>query len=275
LEKASQRDFSWIKETTLSVGAEFDARVGITVAQCLPSSYPAYLKILHPIYIDLQTSDLEMTWDEWDKTGLGKAHFAYREATPEMLDMSEAVLVSSPYIEPVDHTVRVRWREIADRYGLFFNQNFNAESFRAAFAKSWPRHLLGPAEGFLELGQYSTLLSTLSAFTEPQFIYLKMPDMWKVGDDVNRLIRGDVSEVMGFLREQASLQSPEYLWPEDRSWCINSDYDLHFTLVAGSTQLMKEITRNEELEILVVFPDTRVDYCADRLNLRGTPAASS
>lgn len=275
MEKANKSSFSWIQNAVLPHSPTYDPEVGVTVGHCLPASYPACLKIFHPIYADTQAKDKTMTWDEWEKAGLGKAEFAYREATSETASMAEAILVSSPYVRRQHDIVRVRWHEAAERYGLLFQKNFNGESFRAAFTKSWPRYLFGPAEGFLELDQYSRLVSILSSFTAPQFIYLKMPDMWKAGEKVDRVFRGDIDEILGFLREQSPLQSPEYLWPEARSWCLNSDGDLPFTLLGGPTRLIEEVANNAELESLVVDLSTRVDYRADRLNLRDTRSASA
>lgn len=269
MESTNAANFSWIAKSLVLSGTQFDPTHGFSVARCLPSFFPAYLKIFHPIFVDLNISDQKITWDEWEKSGAGRTKYAYREATADTKSMTDAVLFASPYVEPVEDTSRIRWRDLAARYGLLFGPEFNDHSYRAAFAKSWPRYLYGPAEGFLELDQYSPLTSVLSRHTEPQFIYLKMSDMWKVGEEVDRIFRGDINEVVEFLRSHSPFQSPEYLWPEDRSWCVNSDYDLNFTLIAGTTDLILALSHDEILETIPVTPETRVDYLADRQNLQG------
>lgn len=275
METANKRSFSWIQNAVLPHSPSYDPEIGVTVGHCLRNSYPAYLKIFHPIYADSRVQDKTMTWDEWEKAGLGKAASGYREATTDMTTMDQAILVSSPYLGDRDGLSRVSWRELAERYGLFFQRDFNGESFRAVFTRSWPRYLSGPAEGFLDLSQYSVLVSILASVTPPQFIYLKLPDMWQAGDAVERLFRGSIEEIAEFLRERSPVQSPEYLWPEDRSWCVNSEDDLSFTLVGGSSRVINEIAQNKELETLAVDPGTRVDYKADRINLSGPGKTSA
>lgn len=275
MERAKESSFSWIQRSLLSTGTRFDAGIGITVASCVPPIYPAYLKIFHSIFKDTSISDLQITWDEWEKSGAGKVETAYREATPETPTLMDATVVFSAALSFGPAFRRVKWSTLAERHGLLFHPEFNANSFRVIFPRSWPRYLHGPAEGYLELNAYTRLTKALSRFIEPQFVYVKMPDMWKAADDAPRVFRGAIHEVVEFLREAAPNQSPEYVWPEDRSWCVNSDYDLNFTLVGGASELIAVLIREDELESIEISQEMRVDYLADTLNSVRRPAGNA
>ena len=60
--------------------------------------------------------------------------------------------------------------------------------------------------------------------------------------------------------------SPEFWWPEDRAWCINTDYDLEFTIIGGPTNLLADLSAHSELELLPVTARSRVDYRSDQVN---------
>jgi hypothetical protein len=62
------------------------------------------------------------------------------------------------------------------------------------------------------------------------------------------------------------LVGPEYVWPVDRSWIVNTDYDLASTYLACSQMTAQALEEDPALEILRVSLDTRVDDGADQLN---------
>jgi hypothetical protein len=83
-----------------------------------------------------------------------------------------------------------------------------------------------------------------------------------VGTDEPLLYSGQLERLLQFLKETDRQFTPEYWWPADRSWCVCSDYDLPFTIVAGSKRLIDSILTKADLESIQVTPDTRVDYRA-------------
>lgn len=66
--------------------------------------------------------------------------------------------------------------------------------------------------------------------------------------------------------EDESMPGPEFVWPADRSWIVNTDYDLVSTYVACGEDLAEAILTDQTLEALPVTRDTRVDDGADHIN---------
>jgi hypothetical protein len=58
------------------------------------------------------------------------------------------------------------------------------------------------------------------------------------------------------------LVGPEYWWPTEKNWCICSEYDLSFTVVAGPGNLIARLLASQVLECIEVTPDTRIDSLA-------------
>jgi hypothetical protein len=86
-------------------------------------------------------------------------------------------------------------------------------------------------------------------------------------NDQPHLYSGDLNEVTSFLTKPHFGGTPECWWPQDRSWCVYTDWDLTFTLIGGSRVLMDGCLGHPVLECIEVTPQTRIDYRADRLNL--------
>jgi hypothetical protein len=69
-----------------------------------------------------------------------------------------------------------------------------------------------------------------------------------------------------------SAPGPEFVWPADRSWILNTDYDLDSTYVACDEDLAEAILADPTLEALPVSRDTWVDDGADRINGQAAPS---
>jgi len=61
-------------------------------------------------------------------------------------------------------------------------------------------------------------------------------------------------------------QSPNLLWPVDRSWCVATEIDFDSTLVGGSAELIAAVLANPDLEAFPVRPDDSLQADADTVN---------
>jgi hypothetical protein len=59
---------------------------------------------------------------------------------------------------------------------------------------------------------------------------------------------------------------PEYVWPDDRSWVLCTDYDLTSTYIACDESLASAFLTSPDLEVLPTDPNDRVDYQMDVIN---------
>ena len=260
--------FDWIdkgRDVPRAQGADDPDWTGNVVGQCIPRVFQAYCKLFHPIHEDPSIRSHDVTWDEEKRANPAPIeNEPGKKALAAILSDSVLVARCSGVEETQD--ARVMWQSLAKRQGLVFHPEFNPESFRKAFETgSWPRYLLGPAEGTLDRKTCEALISILKPFSHAQTIYFRFSDY--LINDLPHLYSGDLGDLTAFLTKPNFGGTPECWWPEDRSWCIYTDWDLTFTLIGGSKALVETCIAHSVLECIVVKPETRIDYRADKLNL--------
>ncbi len=70
-------------------------------------------------------------------------------------------------------------------------------------------------------------------------------------------------------------QAPNLIWPDDRAWFVQSEYDFDSTLLGGSAALVAELL-DDDLEVLEVETTTLLTAFSDELNpLPEEPATPS
>jgi hypothetical protein len=214
----------------------------------IPDLFEAYAKIFHPIEGRYENIDHPLDLEEQKILGLPECHIL-RDFVQRMRTEPEAPTL--------------RWKKVAEALGVPFQRHLSYEWFRSVLEPGcWPRYVSGPVEGILEEREAAALISILSAFSSSSNCYFRFAEMPYIGTDKPLLYSGELEHLQRFVKETRRKFTPEYWWPEDRSWCVCSDYDLTFTIVGGSKQLIDSILTNADLESIRVTADARVDYRA-------------
>jgi hypothetical protein len=112
------------------------------------------------------------------------------------------------------------------------------------------------------------LVETLEQFTPAQSCWFWYALGLSITPPGPRLYCGDLRDVFSLLEQEGVRAMPEYWWPQDRSWLVNSDWDLTFTLLGGSAGLIQRCLESRDTEALPVTPTTRIDDFADVRNAR-------
>lgn len=251
LERIESNDVAqWIRDNTDSLLTLEDPDWrGNFVSLCVPPNFAAYCKIFHPIYTDASVAADCGSW-------------AAADDTPEI----PGRLVSTS-TDAGPHGPRVRWRELADKYGLQFHPEYNERSLVQVFPdNSWPRSLLGPDEGSLDTSSVRRLTGALQPFTGDAtcFFHYDVIATRRCESDV--AFCGTLHDAIHCCDDEDVYGSPTHWWPADRAWLVCTDWDLKFTLVGGSTELISRLLSDEELECVAVNQKTRIDSRSDQLN---------
>jgi hypothetical protein len=164
------------------------------------------------------------------------------------------------------------WRERAEIAGA----RYHGELTSHALASALPRQ--GGArwvvdEGELDPRTRNALVRILTGVTADQPVYFAYDLAMIVGGDepvVWRSSLDGLDEVRtSMYPSPAGFEGPEHWWPEDHSWVVGTDYDLCSTYIACSDELARLLTEDEQVEAVLVMPESRVDNGADALN-KGT-----
>jgi hypothetical protein len=159
---------------------------------------------------------------------------------------------------------RIRWRALARLLDVPFEPEICNRWFYVSMEDPTcgARFLRGPDDGNLNADELSEILPILRTFSVRQDCFFRFAEWPYVGTAKPLVFRGNPEDLAEFLSDNPDRFTPEYWWPADRSWCLCSDYDLTFTVVAGSRDLISALLNNSMLETLQVTPQTRVDSFA-------------
>lgn len=242
--------FEWIRSgrDDRSLGRA-DARwMGNFVSHLLPKTFATYAKVFHRIDAYYENVDNPLSRKEIEILRI-----------PPCLGLKALI----ENLRANCRGTRLRWKEIAEFLHVPFQPELNHAWYWAKLEPGcWPRFLTGPDEGTLNDEECSALVSVLLPFTGNHRCFFRFAEMPFVGTDKLLMFQVPLEEVRTFLSNDAYQFTPEYWWPADRSWCVCSDYDLMFTVVGGSKDLISRLLENEVLECIEVTPSTRVDSYA-------------
>jgi hypothetical protein len=243
--------FQWIRNGQEKGPARDDPNWrGNFVSRLIPQRFNAYAKILHRVEANYKYIDNPLS-----------------EREDAILKIPSCKKLRS-FVENLrkkGRGPRIRWSTLAHLMGVPFAPEICHEWFQASMEPGcWPRCLFGPADGNLCAEELSEVLSLLAPFTGKQDCYFRFfqysHSFLVKGEPI--FFCGHLDELSTFLTDGKYQNTPEYWWPADHSWCLCSEYDLMFTLVGGSKELISAVLKDTTLEALEVTPQTRIDNYA-------------
>lgn len=219
---------------------------GVPVSGLIPAQFESYAKILHSI---------ETTYKNIDSPLAG------RESEILKIPKCEELRFFVESLRAERLGPRIRWETLAHLLRVPFQAEICQEWFRTTMKEPgcWTRLLAGPGVGLLNGEELIEVVSVLAPFTGNQDCFFRFSEM---ATNKPFLYHCVLDELRGFLADEKYQVTPEYWWPADRSWCLCSDYDLAFTFVGGSKELISSLRASSVLETLEVTPQTRVDFLA-------------
>ncbi|QFT87861.1 hypothetical protein FIU87_04265 [Bacillus sp. THAF10] len=223
--------YQWIKDETL----EIDWDKGIYVSHLLPQRYSHYCKIFNPLFRDKNFTDENVFYFECD-----------------------------PDVDKVESGEKITLKAVVDKYQIPYTKEINSRAIKKKLG-GYPRYLIYGNEGKLDTDELKEVVSELRAFTNDQecyFYYEVLKTIYAQPEDIGEhLYSGRLNDVLPLSRigEMGGLGSPTSWWPEDKSWCVFTGYDLEYSLVGGSKNLITALLSNPNLECLEVDLDTRID----------------
>jgi hypothetical protein len=252
MQPCSDDEFEWIRIEREKPRARSNPNwKGNFVSQLISTKFEAYAKILHSIEASYKNID--------DPHPLTEREIAILKIPPCTKLRS---FVGN--LRQEGQGARIRWRTLARLLGVPFEPEICLEWFRASLEDRacWSRFLSGPDDGNLNAEELSEVLSVLRPFSGSQDCFFRFSPWLFTKTNKPLAFRGALDHLATFLRDEAYRFTPEYWWPANRTWCLCSDYDLTFTIVAGPKELISAVLNNATLEALEVSPQTRIDNSA-------------
>lgn len=232
---------SWIeRQATLGPNIQVDGK------QTNENSYWYLLPVCCPMFFERYAIVLHPHWINW------KA----KELITSGLTLTEGQLDNKDF-------KRVNWTNFFRIFGHDFNlktANQTQEKIRLQLLNGgtkqadWPAYIWFPSEGNCESEELKFIFSRLMELygnTEANFYYcLLKSHEW----DEERIFKGKLSDFEELSKKKEIRDNPTAIYPDDKSWCIISDYDLPFTYIGGTKEFIDSLTIDKEFDIYEIKP---------------------
>lgn len=191
------------------------------LAKCCPNKYEKYIVILHPFWFNQKLKELNL-----------------KDIFPEKNEIKEEDYERWNYIKFLNyHNKQFDLKTAKKTANEIWNENkWGTKN------KKWPKYLSYPAEGEIdseELDLITFCIENIYGNIETDFYYhLLKNESWEDGE--GKIIRGkvlDATKIDNFTNVVNG--NPSAIYPSNtKDWCIVSDYDLDFTFMGGSKNLI-------------------------------------
>lgn len=165
----------------------------------------------------------------------------------------------------VKYKKKVKWAEIAQKYGLEFHHNISIESFRKKFDNiGFPMDLYFPHYG-LDREDSEKLLGVLKQFSKTQKVLMR-PSIYA---DTYGIVNY-ICPIEKMLKDEDNDDALKggYIVDSNQDWILYTDdfRDLQMTILGGSKQLIDTLHNHIDLEVIECPESSRVDYYSDAIN---------
>ncbi|WP_053075056.1 hypothetical protein [Ornithinibacillus californiensis] len=236
-------EFKWIRRETRNIDGNS------RVSDFIPQRFTHFCKIMNPFLRDWNIKDKNLVWSKC-------------EPDEELI---------------MNNVEKMTCKQVMDELNLPYTKEISGWSLHHALGSlNLPRYLIFPDEGTMERNIFEETINTLTPFTNETgcyfyFEWLKTVYTLSQDSDLHArelMYHGKLNDVTTLYHrgEGFELGSPTYWWPEDKQWCIFTDYDFDFSIVGGSKEIIDAFLSNDKLECIQVARDTRVDFDADKDN---------
>ncbi len=151
---------------------------------------------------------------------------------------------------PEEDFDRIKWKEFFANKGKEFKFE-NAYKSTIDFYKQFNQmdNELFPGEGAMDEEHLNSLIEIIQKIYGNQeievfYILLSTKDWEK-----DRIYKGKISDLNQLFNNEELILTPSLIYPKDKNWVVNTDYDLPFSFIGGEKKLIDELVSRNEDEI--------------------------
>ncbi|MEM7574556.1 MAG: hypothetical protein AAF433_16750 [Bacteroidota bacterium] len=235
----------------------------------LGPNFSNYVKVYHAAYLDLTASSPHLSHAE-------RENLSSKEEPPVFSKLFTGSILSLVGI-PEDLAAakgkyqRILWREIFESQGLEFKKTSNPEVLRKSFKDSLPSNLYGFCGYGFDIIESQKLADALwqhgYRFVNCFYDYLSSGLLLdRSMEDSEIQFELEVKRIPELIDYELPgdvyfYSTPNYLWDENRSFLIWSDYDLAYSFI-GCNDYFLRVIQDAKLEYQLVDKACRYDYRA-------------
>ncbi len=198
------------------------------ISSIMPKRFNYSCKILHPIYRDNNIKNEGLLWSQ---------------CNPD---------------EEVQLSVgeRLWYRDLAKKYNIAYTKDITSRNIFRSLG-GYPRYMLLAEEGSMESDELEKIISVLQPFSEGEQCYFYYDGLKTVNVDPDTdgyLYAGDLENLIEL--SQKAHGSPTYWWNQSKTWCLYTDFDLDFSIVGGTKEVIDSLLSADSLECIETDRDS-------------------
>lgn len=151
---------------------------------------------------------------------------------------------------PEEDFDRIKWGEFFSKKGKVFEFE-KANKLIINFYKQFNQmnNELFPGEGLMDKEHLNSLIDIVKRIYGNQeievYYNLLSTKNWKK----DRIYKGRISDLYQLFDNEELQLTPSLIYPNDKKWVVNTDYDLPFSFIGGERKLIDELVQRNENEI--------------------------
>ena len=224
---------NWIKPFATVIGGKIDVEENLR--EINPSKY--FLRLTQPNNFESYAIALHSYW------------------IYEKLHSSKILekIKNFGYDLPEEDFEKLTWKKFYELKETEFDLNkaiYNSVNNKEPFIQM--SNELYPGEGMMDIKHIENFVEIVNELYGNQeielfFIFLTSDDL-----DKDSLYSGCIQDLLDFIEKNDSEYTPSLIYPKEKNWVVNTDYDLSFSTIAGESKLIKRLVNENKDEIIKI-----------------------
>jgi hypothetical protein len=151
---------------------------------------------------------------------------------------------------PEEDFSRINWKDFYQRKEVDFELNssiLNSVEWKRPFKQL--NNELFPGEGLLDEEHLNSLVETIMEIYGNQEIEIFYTFLSTNDWEKDLIFTGRINDLPNLINKENLRLTPSLIYPKERNWVVNTDYDLAFTTIGGETKFINELVRKNKNEI--------------------------
>lgn len=154
---------------------------------------------------------------------------------------------------PEDEFTRVNWKDFYELKNVPFELNsaiLNSVNWKSPFKQM--NNELFPGEGLMDEEHLESLVKTVMEIYGNQEVELFYTFLSTQNLEEDLIFRGKINDLPTLIKKQDLRLTPSLIYPKERNWFVNTDYDLAFSTIGGGNEFINKLTAQNSDEIFKI-----------------------
>ncbi len=232
MEQIEKNIEDWIKPYATIIGDKID--VGIDLKMENPKKY--FLRLTLPNHFESYAIALHSFW------------INFRVPKDEIKEIQNYDIEL-----PEEEFTRVKWKDFYGLKKIPFELNsaiLNSVEWKNPFKQM--NNELFPGEGLMDEEHLECLVRTVLEIYGNQEVELFYTFLSTQNWDKDLIFSGNINDLPSLIKKQELRLTPSLIYPKERNWVVNTDYDLPFSTIGGETKFINKLIELNKDEIFKV-----------------------